>query len=182
MTTIGDLVGARIATVLPDVIEPADAAALRARFATSPTSRYALVDRGAYDAVPVHDLAPFADLVPFARDATERDLVIAEARVLRLRPGDYLLAHHDRVYEGFPIELVVDLSVAPIAGAEIHYRRRGQVFFRVPNAPGSVAIVERGPTVTCNHTYVSKRHPPDVEVVRLILLLQATSATKSSTV
>jgi hypothetical protein len=69
-----------------------------------------------------------------------------------------------------PIEVTIDLSPHLVDGAEIHYRRRGQVFFRVPSLPGSAAIVERGPTVTCNHTYVSKRHL-DASVVRLVLLL-----------
>src|SRR5215470_16212249 len=88
---------------------------------------------------------------------------IAAARLLRLVPGDYLLAHHHRVHEDLPIELIADLSPAPVAGAEVHYRRRGQVFFRVPCTPRAVSIVERGPTVTCNHTYVSKLSPPDAE-------------------
>ena len=35
----------------------------------------------------------------------------------------------------------------------------------------SMSIVERGPTVTCNHTYVSKLHA-DAEVVRLVALLR----------
>lgn len=95
---------------------------------------------------------------------------IVEARVLRFAPGDYLLAHADRVYEGNPIELVVDLSEAAVPGAEVHYRRRGAVFFRVPSQPCSMAIVERGPTVTCNHTYVSKRNTSSV--VRLVALLR----------
>jgi len=54
----------------------------------------------------------------------------------------------------------------------VHYRRRGQVFFRVPCTPGAVSIVERGPTVTCNHTYVSKLSPPGAEVLRLVVLLR----------
>jgi hypothetical protein len=95
---------------------------------------------------------------------------VVEARVLRFSPGDYLLAHADRVYEGNPIEIVLDLSDGVTPGAEVHYRRRGAVFFRVPSAPCSLAIVERGPTVTCNHTYVSKRHAGSV--VRLVALVR----------
>ena len=38
-------------------------------------------------------------------------------------------------------------------------------------SPASVAVVERGPTVTCNHTYVSKLHA-GVSVVRLVVLLR----------
>ena len=36
--------------------------------------------------------------------------------------------------------------------------------------PGSLAIVEGGPTVSCNHTYVGKRHAA-ASVVQLALLL-----------
>ena len=39
------------------------------------------------------------------------------------------------------------------------------------SAPGAVALVERGPTVTTNHTYVSRRLG-DVEDVRLHVLLR----------
>ena len=96
---------------------------------------------------------------------------MVESRALRLGPGDYILARHDHVYEDFPVEVMLDLSPAPVPGAEVHYRRRGQVFFQVPSQPGAMSIVERGPTVTCNHTYISKRHL-DTSVVRLVLLLR----------
>jgi hypothetical protein len=36
--------------------------------------------------------------------------------------------------------------------------------------PGSLSVVERGPTVTCNHTYVSKLQPT-AQVIRLVALL-----------
>jgi hypothetical protein len=58
-----------------------------------------------------------------------------------------------------------------VPGADVDYRRRGQAFFRAPSAPGSLSVVERGPTVTCNHTYVSKLHAA-ADVVRLIVLLR----------
>ena len=43
--------------------------------------------------------------------------------------------------------------------------------FQVPSAPRSLAVVERGPTVTSHHTYVSKLAPA-ASVVRLIALLR----------
>jgi len=154
-------IGARTAVIVPDAIERVPIAA---QF-----TRYALLDRGSYE----HAAAEVpARLVALASEVTGRALAVTEARVLRLVPGDYLLAHHDRVHEDLPIELIADLSPAPVAGAEVHYRRRGQVFFRVPCTPGAVSIVERGPTVTCNHTYVSKLSPPGAEVVRLVVLLR----------
>jgi hypothetical protein len=98
---------------------------------------------------------------------------------VRLVPGDYILAHHDHIHDDNPVEVTLDLSPATVA-AEVHYRRRGQVFFRVPCLPGSLAIVERGVTVTCNHTYVSKLHR-DAVVMRLIVLLRDSPRTLHTT-
>jgi hypothetical protein len=100
-------------------------------------------------------------------DRSRREL--ACARVVVLGPGDYILAHHDPMpaVDGDPLELVLDLSPAPTPGAELYYRRRGSAFLAVPSAPGTLSVVERGPTVTANHAYVSRRHP-DARVVRLL--------------
>jgi hypothetical protein len=171
VTTLEQLFGGRTAAILPDVIAPSLAAAVRERLERTGYTRYALLDRGSYDALPDPDEpALFATLVDVAARTTGRSLALAEARALRLLPGDYLLAHHDRIHDDHPIELVLDLSPAAVP-AEVHYRRRGQVYFRVPCAPGSLAVVERGPTVACNHTYLSKRNPHAC-VVRLMLLLR----------
>lgn len=179
--TIEALFGSRIAEIVPDAITPALAAELRARVEPHFT-RFALLDRGSYEHAAIDEPALFGRIV----DLVEKRLAIAggsttgtvasrtgtvvAARVLRLSPGDYLLAHHDVIYEGNPTEIVLDLSEAPVPDAEVHYRRRGAVFFRVPSAPRSLAIVERGPTVTCNHTYVSKRLAG--AVVRLVALVR----------
>jgi hypothetical protein len=132
-------------------------------------TRYALLDRGSYEVAPFHDDALLAELCALVAGRLDRPLAPTSARVLRLRAGDYLLARHDAVHERPVVEIVLDLSPAPV-DAQIHYRRRGQVFFRVPCAPRSLAIIERAPAVTCNHTYVSKRSPNAV-VTRLIVLL-----------
>lgn len=168
VTTLDQLFGARTAELIPDAIDAVTAARMRehATFA-----RYILVDRGSYEHAPVDDTALLARLAALASKRTGRTLAVAEARLVRLSPGDYLLAHHDRVHDDHPIELVLDLSPASTPGAEVHYRRRGQVYFRTPSAPGSLSLVERGPTVTCNHTYVSKLHA-GASVVRLIALLR----------
>lgn len=165
MSELGDVIGSRTATIVPDL---AVNASIRGGWQWS---RYTLLDRGSYDYVrdiEEPDLA--ARAIAHASKITSRKLLLVEARALKLGPGDYILARHDRVFEKFPIEVTIDLSPAPVDGAEIHYRRRGQVFFRMTSMPGSGAIVERGPTVTCNHTYISKRHP-DASVVRVVLLL-----------
>ena len=170
VTTIDDLFGARLAVIVPDAVTSAVAAAARAHF--TDYARYALYDRGSYDVIERVDVPElFAVLVGIAAKHTTRTLAVAEARVVRLRAGDYILAHHDRVYTGHPLELVLDLSPASVPGAELHYRRRGQVYFRIPCVPGVLAIVERGPTVTCNHTYVSKLSP-DAVVIRLMVLFR----------
>lgn len=177
MTSLDELFGARIADIVPDAITAALATELRGRLAYR---RYDLLDRGSYEVAPLDEPALFAKLadivgrqpgVAGVHGSEPRSLAVVEARVLRLSPGDYLLAHHDRVHEGNPIEIVVDLSETATPGAEVHYRRRGAVFFRVPSQPRAMAIVERGPTVTCNHTYVSKLHS-GASVVRLIALLR----------
>jgi hypothetical protein len=172
MTTIEQLFGGRTAVVLPDVIDPSLGAEVRERLERTGYARYALLDRGSYDVlVSPQEPALIATLTDLAARTTGRSLALAEARALRLLPGDYLLAHHDRIHDDHPVELVLDLSPAAVPGAEVHYRRRGQVYFRVPCAPSSLAIVERGPTVACNHTYVSKRNAGAI-VVRLVLLLR----------
>lgn len=166
VTALGDLIGARTAVLVPDAIDPARA---RGHYAWA---RYALLDRGSYEYardVAEPELAALAERE--AERVTGRPVRVVESRALRLGAGDYILARHDRVYEDFPVEVMFDLSPAVVPGAEVHYRRRGQVFFQVPSLPGAMSIVERGPTVTCNHTYVSKRHL-DASVVRLVLLLR----------
>jgi len=132
--------------------------------------RYALVDRGSYDfADAIEEPALAAVAIQAARRLANRELRAGECRALRLHPGDYLLAHHDRIHEGYPLEVVFDVSEREVPGAEVHYRRRGNVFFRFPSQPGAASIVERGPTVTCNHTYVSRRQ--DATVTRVVMLL-----------
>ena len=151
------IVGARTAVIVPEV-------ACDVRL--GPFTRYTLLDRGSYEFTDDVD-APFTELAAIASQHAGRELAITEARALKLVPGDYIFAHHDRLHENFPIELVLDLS--PVAvNADIHYRRRGQVFFRVPCAPRSLAIVERGPAVTRNFCYVSKLQA--AVVVRLVML------------
>jgi hypothetical protein len=167
MTSLGELFGA--ALLVHDAVGAGQASAARARFQFS---RYGLVDRGSYDVQQDPDVPELLALACTAAErATGRTLAVAEARVLRLVPGDYLLAHHDRLHDDNPVEVTLDLSPAPVADVDVCYRRRGQVFFRVPCTPGTLAIVERGVTVTCNHTYVSKL-ARDAVVVRLMVLLR----------
>lgn len=160
------------AVMVPDAIGAELAEEVRARL-TELWQRYTLLDRASYDVVrdpPVPEL--LEALVGLASEITGRGLALAEAKALRLRPGDYVLVRHDRVHEERPVELTLDLSSSPVPGAEVHYRHRGQLFFTFPSRPGALALVERGPTVLCNHTYLSKLHV-GAEVVRLVVLLAA---------
>lgn len=72
------------------------------------------------------------------------------------------------------VELTLDLSPAPVPGAEVVYtrfdHRNGRPFFQIPSAPRTLAIVERDRGVRCNHGYLSKRFP-GAQVVRLVLRL-----------
>ncbi|MBA3453020.1 MAG: hypothetical protein H0T42_08005 [Deltaproteobacteria bacterium] len=172
MTRLEELFAPRIAVIVPDAIGSALAADLRARFERTGYTRYTLLDRGSYDELrDPGELEPMAALIAVTTEITERSLVLAEARVLQLVPGDYLLAHHDRVHDEHHIELILDLSPALVPNAAVHYRRDGDVYFEVPSRPCALSIVAREPSVTCNHVYVSKLHL-DARVVRLVLLLR----------
>jgi hypothetical protein len=172
VTTLDELFTSRIAVVVPEAIGPTAAAELRARLAHTGYARYALLDRGSYDLLASPDEpAVLEALTGIAAQITDRALVVADARAVRLHPGDYLLAHHDRVHDDPLVELMLDLSPAGVPGAEVHYRRHGQVVFRFASRPGAVSVVERGPAVTCHHTYVSQRHA-GASVVRLIVRLR----------
>ncbi|CAN5614167.1 hypothetical protein BH11MYX1_BH11MYX1_56690 [soil metagenome] len=165
--SLEELLATRSAVTVPSNVASSVLAAARARFHYQ---RYALLDRGSYE----HDDAPHAPELVAALTARIAEVAgeartFISARALRLVPGDYVLAHHDRIHETRVLECVLDLSPAPVAKAEVHYRQHGQVFFRVPCEPGSVAMVPRGPTVSCNFSYVSKLHT-GAEVVRWIAL------------
>ena len=172
VTTLEELFASRIAVVVPEAVGPTLAAELRGRLERTGYTRYALLDRGSYDTLASPDEpALLAALTGIAGQVTGRALVAVEVRVLRLGAGDYLLAHHDRSHDDHRVELMLDLSPASVPGAEVHYRQRGKVFFRFASRPGAVSVVERGPAVACNHTYVSKRHA-GASVVRLVAILR----------
>lgn len=161
------------AVIVPHALGAELAADARERFESVGYTRYALLDRGSFDEVRnVDEPVLLEALAAIAGEIAGRALVVAEARVLRLLPGDYVLLRHDRVHEERPVELMLDLSPACVPGAAVHYRHRGQVYFTNPCTPGALCLVERGPTVLCNHTYVSKLHV-GASVVRLVVLLRA---------
>lgn len=168
-TTLEQLFGSRLAVTLADVVAAADRTAARTRLDDAGYARYSLIDRGSYHvALSPAEPALLHRVLAATAKATGRALVVTDARVLRLSPGDYLLAHHDRDHQDELVEAILDLSAATVPAAEVHYRRRGQGFFHVPSAPGSLSVVERSPEVSCYHSYVSKRHVGS-SVVRLVV-------------
>ena len=150
--SLDELLATRSAVIVPSGIT--------ARF--EGFARYALFDRASYDYLDVPADPRIAELVATHTGARRRCIA---SRVIRLVPGDYVLARHDPSPTG--LEVVIDISPAP-AAAEVHYRQHGQVFFRVPCEPGTAALVPRNPSVTCNHTYLSKLRT--AEVIRWICL------------
>jgi hypothetical protein len=174
VTALDQLFASRIATIVPEAVGPTLAAELRTRLDRAGYTRYALLDRGSYEvAIDPDEPVVIAALAGLAGQVTGRSLGLVDARALRLGPGDYLLAHHDRSHEDPLVELILDLSPASVPGAEVHYRRRGQVVFQVTSRPGALSVVERGPETACYHAYVSKRHL-GASVVRLVVRLRDT--------
>jgi hypothetical protein len=172
VTTLDQLFTSRIATIVPDAVGPSLAAELRGRLDRAGYTRYARLDRGSYDvALAPDEPAVVAAITDIARQVTGRSLVLVDARALRLGPGDYLLAHHDRCHDDPLVELMLDLSPATVPGADVHYRRNGAVFFQVASRPGALSIVERGPESACYHAYLSKRHA-GARVIRLVIRLR----------
>lgn len=159
------------AVIVPEAISRALAAETRDALMDAGYTRYRRLDRASYEEAPADGLSALGEtLVEIAREVTGRDLALRSLRALRLVGGDYLLTHHDRVQADRPVQAILDLSPEPVERAAVHYRHRGQVYFVFPARPGALALVERGPTVLCNHTYVSKR-VAGAEVVRLVALL-----------
>lgn len=162
---MSDVLGQMFGTalVIPDAFDR-----LRPTFAG--WTRYGLLDRGSYEFIDGPRQLE-REIIELAERSTSRTgLAIRQWRALRLVAGDYILTEHDRLHDDNPVEVTIVVSSSPV-DAEVHYRRRGQVFLRVPSVPGTASVVERGPTVTCNHTYVSKRDPRAC-VIRIVALLK----------
>lgn len=181
MSTLDELFGARAAVIVPDAIGAERAADVRARLERGGFHRYGLVDRGSYAWTDeVEEPALVAALAAIAAEVTGVLADVASVRALRLGAGDYVLAHHDpcaRAGAGTSaddrlVELVLDVSAAATAGAEVHYRRHGQLFHRAPSQPGALSVVERDAAVTSHHTYVTKRNTT-AGVTRLVVRLKS---------
>jgi len=143
VTALDQLFASRIATIVPEAVGPTLAAELRTR-----------LDRAGYNAPRAGSTAAATR----SRSTPEEPVVLAAlaglagagdrpvARgwstrsALRLGPGMTTCSHtHDRSHEDPLVELMLDLSPASVPGADVHYRRHGQVVFQVASRPGALS-------------------------------------------
>ena len=127
--------------------------------------RYRQIDQASYEHASMD--AP-ASLIALAEEVTQRTLSPASARVLRMAPGDYILARHDEPHDDHRVEVMLDCSQIA-SGSEVRYQRAGTVFFIVPSQPQTASVVERDPATLAYHTYISKLRTDVVQ--RLIIQL-----------
>ncbi|MEO7329171.1 MAG: hypothetical protein ABI193_11360 [Minicystis sp.] len=156
------------AVVVPAAIRDEGAEQIRAGLAATGLQPFQLAHRGRYayrdDFV---DGALFARLRAVAEHIAEAALVIGEARITRLVQGDYVLSRDDRAPEGRSLELTLDLSLeGELGGGEVCYTHRGQLIFVVPQAPGNLSIVARGPSIRRYERYLGHL-AGEREIVRL---------------
>jgi hypothetical protein len=169
------ILGERTASVVEELISASDAAAVRSELQRNEYQTYRLLDRGCFDYQDLDtngSCGPICTkLAAYVSSNSNRQLRIVTARAIRLRAGHYTLANLDAYHDDLPLQLTVDCSEHAVTNAHLFYRRRGGVFFFLPSQPRSAAIVERGPSVNCHHSYISKRFP-NAEIIRLVLLLR----------
>lgn len=164
------------AVIVPGAVTAALAGGLREELRSAGFTPWFVADRGRYavnDGVEVPEL--FDSLRALAAHLAGEALEISGSRFLLLRRGDYALRKDDQVPEERSLELTLDLSERPTGAAEVIYTHRGEPFFVVPQAPGSVALVERAPTVRRYDRYLGHR-VGEAEVIRLRLALRVVPA------
>jgi hypothetical protein len=173
---------AYVASVIPAVVIPSAitveiASLLRERLLEEGLYPYFLPHRGRYavnDSFTEPDL--WEQLQALASAVSGQRLSVFDARWSLLRRGDYALTRDDTAPLDRHVELTLDLSAAPVGeggsfGGEVCYAHRGQLFFAAPQAPGSLTLVERGPTIRRYERYLTHR-AGDAEVIRLRLSLR----------
>lgn len=158
---------------VPGVVSVALAGAVRESLATSRFEAFDLAPAGRYERCsepPSPELS--ATLVEVASFLAARPLAPISATWIRARHRSYALLAGDKVAEGTVAELVLDISERSINEGQLIYTHRGQPYFAATQAPGSLALVARGPTVQRYLRYVTHR-AGDATLLRLILLLGA---------
>jgi len=158
------------AVVIPDVLSPAAARPIRDAILAADFTPFDLAPRGRYAFLDgARDAAFEGALVAVAETIVARRLRVARSRWTRLVHGDYALLRDDRD-EDPSVELTLDVSERASGGAEICYCHRGRLVFAAPQIPGTLTVVERGPSIRRYERYLSRR-VGDAEVVRLRIVL-----------
>jgi hypothetical protein len=167
--------GAPVPSVLvPDAVDAAVAADLRARVLAAELTTYALLDRGRYAFTDTLRVDPLWDeLARFAATIAGAPVTLARTRWFRQRRGDYCLVKDDNRTRapGRCVELALDVSSGMSGEAELVYFDGTQAL-AVPQIAGLLSVVDRSPT-SCRYL-----RPPTCrsqgghDVIRLILQFQ----------
>lgn len=140
--------------VLPDALDAATAADLRARLEASELTSYALADRGRYhysDTLVVDEL--WEELGALAASLADAPVALVRARWIRQRRGDYSLVKDDSFTrpKARHLELALDLSSGNSGEADIVYldgSAATAVAVPVPQIGCVMSVVDRTPTST----------------------------------
>jgi hypothetical protein len=159
---------------------------IRGRIDAADFVPYRRLHHGSFERLrPVREPELIAAVVAIAEAVTGASLALMANECLRLRHGDYVLASEATADAGDPgptslasrwIEVTADLSSGSSGEAQVVYARRGEHFFAAPQLSGSVAIVERQPTIARYDRYLNHR-VADRVVHRLRLQLARSSVT-----
>jgi hypothetical protein len=157
--------------LLPDALEPAAAAELRARVDAGLEPFY-LADRGRYQINrTIADAPLYQRLRQIAARVVEAPLTVGAAHWLRFGHGDYSLLGSDRGAgeRRRQLELTCDFSSASTDQAQIVYLDGAQSLV-VPQWAGSLVLVDKPPTMRRYERYLT--HAVGTQAVyRLRLLL-----------
>lgn len=158
---------------VPQAVSPELARKLREMAAAARHERVDLAHRGRYERAAEEDAALLASLAAVASFIAGSAHAPVQATWLRMRRGDYALLRDD-VPPHAPLELILDVSERATGEGQVLYTHRGQTFFAVTQAPGTMAIVTRGPTVQRYVRYLTHR-TGDAVLFRLVLALAPTA-------
>lgn len=157
--------------LVPDAVDAAVAAELRARLEAAELTPYALLDRGRYHYTDTLRVDPLWDeLTRFAASIVPAPVTLARARWFRLRRGDYSLVKDDSRTRtpGRCLEVSLDLSSGHSGEAEVVYLDGTQAL-SVPQLTGLMSVVERSPTSTRYLRPPTIRSAGGHDIVRLFL-------------
>jgi hypothetical protein len=147
----------------------------RAALAAEPFASFDVANRGRYGHSRVSVPRGVLDaLTGLSSACVGGGVRLASHRWYRFRRGDYSLCRDDAAWIpggiAGALDLTLDLSTCATGEAEVVFTHRGQAFFTVPQRPGEVGLVERGPTIERYDRYLTHRTGTQV-VERLRLLL-----------